>query len=110
MRNVQISVRALVEFLLREGDIDNRMAHDAVSAMQEGGRLHRKIQRSMGGNYRSEVPLSYTYIDTSRISDMIEDSVDNPINIDMTSENLENILLFIKSDILGSCYIKMKLK
>ncbi len=89
MRNVQISVRALVEFLLREGDIDNRIAHDAVTAMQEGGRLHRKIQRSMGGNYRSEVPLSYTYIDNSRISDMIETSADNPLNIDMTSVTVD---------------------
>ena len=89
MRNVQISVRSLVEFLLREGDIDNRIAHDATSAMQEGGRLHRKIQRSMGGNYRAEVPLSYTYIDESRISDMIEDAVDNPQNIDMTSVTVD---------------------
>ena len=89
MRNVQISVRALVEFLLREGDIDNRIAHDAMTAMQEGGRLHRKIQRSMGGNYRAEVPLSYTYVDNSRITDMIESAVDNPQNIDLTTVTVD---------------------
>ena len=46
---VRISVRDLVEFVLREGDIDNRkigMSDKDVMAM--GGRLHRKIQRQMG--------------------------------------------------------------
>ena len=62
MRSVQISVRSLVEFLLREGDIDNRRAHDAVNAMQEGGRLHRKIQKAQGSDYHAEVPLSYVWI------------------------------------------------
>lgn len=62
MRSVQISVRSLVEFLLREGDIDNRRAHDAVNAMQEGGRLHRKIQKAQGSDYHAEVPLSYAWI------------------------------------------------
>lgn len=61
MKQVQISVRSLVEFLLREGDIDNRTVHDQVNAMQEGGRLHRKLQREQGSDYHAEVPLSYTY-------------------------------------------------
>ena len=85
MRNVKVSVRSLVEFILREGDIDNRIAHDAVEAMQEGGRLHRKIQRAQGSDYHPEVPLSYTYIDKSRISDTISDSLDCPENIDITT-------------------------
>ena len=48
--------------MLREGDIDNRRAHDPATAMQEGGRLHRKIQNAQGSEYHAEVPLSYTYI------------------------------------------------
>lgn len=56
---IKISVRNLVEFILRSGDIDNRTASSArAEAMQEGGRMHRKIQRRMGAAYRAEVPLS----------------------------------------------------
>ena len=55
---IRISVRNLVEFILRCGDIDNR--HGGLGekdAMQEGSRIHRKIQGKMGGNYQAEVPL-----------------------------------------------------
>ena len=55
---LKISVRNLVEFVLRSGDIDNRtFSGKDVNAMQEGARLHRKIQGKMGGNYHAEVPL-----------------------------------------------------
>ena len=58
---VNISVRNLVEFILKAGDIDNRrIGRSSVDAMQEGSRIHRKIQKSMGPNYRAEVPLSIT--------------------------------------------------
>ena len=89
MRNVKISVRSLVEFILREGDIDNRIAHDAATAMQEGGRLHRKIQRAQGGEYRAEVPLSYTYINGNLISDTISDACENPENLDLTTVTVD---------------------
>ena len=39
---VRISVRGLVEFILRSGDIDNRKAASPENAMQEGGRIDRK--------------------------------------------------------------------
>ena len=55
---LKISVRNLIEFVLRHGDIDNRtFSGTDVNAMQEGARLHRKIQGKMGGNYHAEVPL-----------------------------------------------------
>lgn len=55
---VRISVRELVEFILREGDIDNRKGGASEKeAMQLGSRIHRKIQRQMGADYRAEVPL-----------------------------------------------------
>lgn len=57
---LHISVRNLVEFIFREGDIDNRADRLNVNAMQEGSRLHRKIQKNMGGGYRAEVPLAIT--------------------------------------------------
>lgn len=56
---MKISVRNLVEFILRSGDIDNRIAGGKrdINAMLQGGKLHRKIQGRMKGNYEAEVPL-----------------------------------------------------
>lgn len=55
---IRISVRNLVEFIFRSGDIDNRIGKGAQKeAMQEGSRMHRKIQGRMGIEYRAEVPL-----------------------------------------------------
>ena len=63
-RTIRISVRNLVEFVLRSGDIDNRRSASAQKdAMLAGGRIHRKIQKKMGGNYRAEVPLKHTVED-----------------------------------------------
>ncbi|MCD7745269.1 MAG: ATP-dependent DNA helicase [Lachnospiraceae bacterium] len=59
-KKIRISVRGLVEFILREGDIDNRRGgFGEKEAMQEGSRIHRKIQSGMGSGYQSEVPLSF---------------------------------------------------
>ena len=55
---VRVSVRNLVEFILRGGDIDNRTSGSMdKEAMLMGGRLHRKIQRSMGSDYHAEISL-----------------------------------------------------
>ncbi len=55
----RVSVRELVEFIFRGGDLDNRKGGGPdVEAMQQGGRLHRKLQRSMGSGYRAEVGLA----------------------------------------------------
>lgn len=56
---IRISVRNLVEFILRSGDIDNRIAGADKDAMLLGGKIHRKIQRKMGADYHAEVPLKY---------------------------------------------------
>ena len=57
---IRISVRNLVEFVMRNGDLDNRRTAGAKKeAMQAGSRLHRKIQRRMGSDYRSEVMLKH---------------------------------------------------
>ena len=50
---VHISVRNLVEFILRSGDIDNRVAGTDKDAMLLGGKMHRKIQRSMWADYHA---------------------------------------------------------
>lgn len=56
---VKVSVRNLVEFVLRSGDIDNRIAAKDKDAMQLGAKIHRKIQRRMGSSYHAEVTLRH---------------------------------------------------
>lgn len=58
---IRISVRKLVEFILRSGNIDNRRVTFSETAMQEGGRIHRMLQRGMGADYQAEVFLRYVY-------------------------------------------------
>lgn len=57
----KVSVRSLIEFILRSGDIDKRHSgtYDSES-MQKGSRIHRKIQKKMDHRYLAEVPLSIT--------------------------------------------------
>ena len=57
---ISISVRSLVEFIQRSGDIDNRRVGGSEEAMLEGSRIHRMIQKSMGSEYTPEVPLSFS--------------------------------------------------
>ena len=59
---IRISVRNLVEFLLRGGDIDNRHVAASDKAMQEGTRIHKMIQNGKGPGYDAEVPLSHTLV------------------------------------------------
>ena len=56
---IRISVRNLVEFILRSGDIDQRIMAADKDAMLLGGKIHRKIQRQMGADYHAEVALKY---------------------------------------------------
>ena len=58
---IRVSVRQLVEFILREGDIDNRRTGGSDTAMQEGSRIHRLIQRRMGSDYHAEVSLKCSW-------------------------------------------------
>ena len=57
----RISVRNLVEFILQSGDLDNRRGTIDKDAMLKGCRLHRKLQKQMGGDYRAEVALRMNY-------------------------------------------------
>lgn len=64
MSELSISVRNLIEFILRNGDIDNRKdAGGDPDAMQEGIRIHKKIQKSMPAGYKSEVALKEAFED-----------------------------------------------
>ena len=55
---IRISVRSLVEFILRSGDIDTRKGGGFdIEAMLAGGRIHRKIQKGKAGDYQAELSL-----------------------------------------------------
>lgn len=57
---IKISVRNLVEFILRSGNLDNRRISAADrEAMQKGSRIHRKLQKQMKPSYKAEVPLKW---------------------------------------------------
>ncbi len=84
---IKISVRELVEFILRSGDIDNRTGgkKDGES-MLAGARIHRKIQKSMGSDYHAEVTLKQL-ISMEKFDLQVEGRADgiidgNPVTID----------------------------
>ena len=58
--HLELSVHQLVDFLLRSGDIDNRVFNR--SSQTEGSRLHSVYQSAQGSNYISEYPLKQTFM------------------------------------------------
>ena len=62
IREVRLSVRSLVEFIYRSGDLDNRSRTSTELAMSEGNRIHRMLQKKGGPGYRAEVGLRWHYI------------------------------------------------
>ena len=53
---IRISVRNIVEFILRSGDIDSS-GFSGPKRAAEGTRIHRNLQKSRKGNYKSEVSV-----------------------------------------------------
>lgn len=77
--DIHISVRNLVEFVMRAGDIDSsRMGKAAEAAMHEGSRIHRMLQRRAGSAYEAEVSMKYHYI-TDKYTITIEGRADGVI-------------------------------
>ena len=56
---LRLSVHQLVDFLLRTGDIDNRVFNR--SSMTEGSRLHSVYQAKQTANYFAEFPLKMSF-------------------------------------------------
>lgn len=52
---IKTSVRNLIEFVMRSGDIDNRLRENTPAL--EGIKAHQKVQKSMGESYKSEYYL-----------------------------------------------------
>jgi len=57
-KEIKISVRNLVEFVLRAGDLDARFM--STSRALEGTRAHQKVQKSAKESYTPEVSLKHT--------------------------------------------------
>ena len=55
---LKMSIRGLVEFILRSGDIDSGFM--SMNRALEGSRAHRKLQKSYGDDYKAEVTLKKT--------------------------------------------------
>lgn len=72
-KNIRISARNLIEFVLRSGDIDN--GFKSTNRAVEGTLAHQKVQKTYGENYRAEVSLKYTY-DYDKYSFEIEGRAD----------------------------------
>lgn len=78
-KKIRISVRNLVEFVMRGGDIDNRRTAGAEKeAMQAGSKIHRKIQRRMGADYRAEVAMRHV-VEEERYQIVVEGRADGVI-------------------------------
>lgn len=64
MKQIELSVHELVDFVLRKGDIDSRSFNSMT--MQEGTRIHNIYQSKQGANYLKEYPLKgiFSYEDS----------------------------------------------
>lgn len=57
-KEIKISVRNLIEYVMRSGDIDNTFRSN-IPAL-EGTKAHQKVQKSYGDEYKSEYTLKHS--------------------------------------------------
>lgn len=94
---IKISVRNLIEFVMRSGDIDNTFKDN--TRMIEGIRAHQKIQKSYGDNYTKEYYLKdkteykdVTFQVEGRADGIIKNGTSYVVDeIKSTKRNLEDI-------------------
>ena len=102
MTKINISVHELVDFVLRTGDIDDRVFNQAT--MQEGSRIHREYQSKQGKNYISEYRIKETiefedYLITIQGSiDGIEINKDEVVIEEIKSTNIDLEEFFEKNE------------
>ena len=59
MEEIKLSVRRLVEFLLRSGNLDSDSGGNALERAAEGAKIHRRLQKEAGEGYQAEVFFSH---------------------------------------------------
>ena len=115
-KSLRLSVHQLVDFLLRSGDIDNRVFNR--SSMNEGSRLHAAYQSKQSTNYMSEYPLAVS-LTVDEIDILLEGRADGIIKrsdgsyvIDEIKTTVEELKIFHEENLewhLGQakCYAYM---
>ena len=115
-KSLRLSVHQLVDFLLRSGDIDNRVFNR--SSMNEGSRLHVAYQSKQSNNYMSEYPLAVS-LTVDEIDILLEGRADGIIKrsdgsyvIDEIKTTVEELKVFHEENLewhLGQakCYAYM---
>ena len=93
---IKLSVHQLVDFLLRKGDIDDRIFNSET--MEEGSKIHRNFQNKQKNNYLSEIDLKttikygfYEVVLHGRADGVI---LDNPIIIDEIKSTNSSLIDF----------------
>ena len=93
---IKLSVHQLVDFLLRKGDIDDRIFNSET--MEEGSKIHRNFQSKQKSNYLSEIDLKttikygfYEVVLHGRADGVI---LDNPIIIDEIKSTNSSLIDF----------------
>ena len=111
-----LSVHQLVDFLLRTGDIDNRVFNR--SSMTEGSRLHSVYQAKQSSNYLAEFPLKMSF-NVDEVNIVLEGRADGIIKrsekeyiIDEIKTTVEDLQIFHDNNLewhLGQakCYAYM---
>ena len=97
-KSLRLSVHQLVDFLLRTGDIDNRVFNR--SSMSEGSRLHSVYQSKQSSNYMAEYPLAVS-LTVDEIDILLEGRADGIIKrsnceyvIDEIKTTVEDLKIF----------------
>ncbi len=104
--SIHISVRNLVEFILRSGDIDNRKIGSPENAMAEGSRIHRALQKAAGKGYEAEVYLQ-TKIEHETYTVVVEGRADGIFSkVDADTGKILQYVDEIKSMYMDVSYLK----
>ncbi|MDR3278197.1 MAG: ATP-dependent DNA helicase [Oscillospiraceae bacterium] len=102
MIHKKLSVRNLVEFILRSGSIDSRAS--ASVKLAEGARLHRLLQKLGGDGYETEVYLTITAesggveFTVSGRADGVITAKDGEVTIDEIKTTMKSVALISEDD------------
>ncbi|MCX7904589.1 MAG: ATP-dependent DNA helicase [Caloramator sp.] len=110
---IKISVRELVEFILRSGDIEAGLLA-TVDRAQEGARIHRMIQKNYGKNDQAEVCVKhlvkkekYGIEISGRIDGLRHGEIYTLEEIKTTTKKIEDIELNFMHLAQARCYAYM---
>lgn len=109
MNDIKISVRNLVEFVLRSGDLDTSFRSNSRAV--EGTRAHQKVQKSKGENYEAEVMLRHNF-EYKGFTFRIEGRADGIIkeSLDDNEKNDKNLTLGLNQSLICIDEIKSTTK